>query len=136
MHKLARSDTKSRLYGQRGEAGQCAYLSGLAAEEAVARWYRNRDCVLTECRWRGQVGEIDLIFQQDETVVFVEVKKARTFDQAIARLSRSQMLRIHAAASQYLGTLPAGEMSETRFDLALVDQTGAVRILENAFAHF
>lgn len=120
----------------RRRRGQRAYLSGVAAEESVARLYENGPAQLAARRWRGQGGEIDLIFHEDEVVVFVEVKKGPSFDAALNRLSEVQMLRIHAAASEYLGTTPRGQLSEVRFDLALVDDTGTVRIMRNAFGHF
>ena len=120
----------------RGDAGLRAYLSGDSAESGVIRAYEERNADLLEQRWRGQGGEIDLILQEGDTLVFVEVKKARSFDQAIARLRPAQMIRIHAAASEYLAFTPEGQLSNVRFDLAAVDGTGQVRIIENAFGHF
>lgn len=121
---------------QRRERGARNHLSGLAAEGAVLRHFEAGDAVLAAQRWRGQGGEIDLIFCEGEVIVFVEVKKARSFEAALARLSEAQMMRIHTAASEYLGTTPRGQLSEVRFDLALVDQSGAVQVMENAFGHF
>lgn len=120
----------------RPERGQRAYLSGLSAEAAVARLLERRGHVLIAQRWRGRGGEIDQIYRDGNVHVFVEVKKARSFDAALRSLREAQMLRIHAAASEYLGTTPDGQLSEVRFDLALVDQTGQIRIIENAFGHF
>lgn len=121
---------------QRQRRGQRANLSGEAAENAVARHFEGKGAVLVSRRWRGQGGEIDLIFRESGVIVFCEVKKARTFEIALSRLSGAQMLRIHAAASEFLGTLADGQLSDVRFDLALVDQVGAVRVMENAFGHF
>ena len=87
-------------------------------------------------RWRGQGGEIDLIYSEGDVIVFCEVKAARSFDAALGSLSEAQMLRIHAAASEYLGTTPMGQLSDVRFDLALVDGQGQVQVMENAFGHF
>lgn len=120
----------------RKRAGQRAYLSGASAENAVAAEYGRLGNSLLETRWRGQEGEIDLIVQDGETIVFVEVKKSRTHAQAIARLRPAQMRRIHAAASQYLAFMPNGQLSNVRFDLAVVDAIGRVKISENAFGHF
>ncbi len=120
----------------RQDRGRRAYLSGVAGEQAVAREYNRRGAVLLASRWRGQGGEIDLVFADGDVIVFVEVKKGRSFDAALNRLSEVQMLRIHRAASEYLGTTPNGQLSEVRFDLALVNDTGAVKIMQNAFGHF
>lgn len=121
---------------RRQERGRRACLSGLAAEEAVIRAYAARDTLLLERRWRGRAGEIDAILRAPDTYVFCEVKKAATFDQALQRLRAGQMERICVAASEYLGLTPEGQLAAVRFDLAVVDGRGAVRILENAFDHF
>lgn len=116
--------------------GRCAYLSGLSAERSVAREYDHRGADLLATRWRGQAGEIDLIFLHRGVYVFCEVKKARSFDAAAERLRPAQALRIHTAASEYLGQTPDGQLSDVRFDLALVDDAGRIEIREGAFSHF
>ena len=87
-------------------------------------------------RWRGQGGEIDLIFRDGILYIFMEVKKARSFDAALKSLKPSQMRRIHSAASEYLIHSPQGQLSDVRFDLALVDEKGRVEIRQDAFGHF
>ena len=44
------------------------------------------------------------------------------------------MDRIIAAGSEFLAGEPKGQLTEVRFDLAVVDQTGRIEIIENAFA--
>lgn len=113
--------------------GATGYHSGLAAEDVVARTYQRRGRMVSNRRWRGQGGEIDLIVREGACVVFVEVKKSRSFARASERLTRRQMDRIYATASEFLGGEPGGQLTDVRFDLALVDGTGAVQIIENAF---
>ena len=120
----------------RSETGQRAYLSGLSAEASVVRHLERQGLVPLAERWRGQGGEVDLILRDGDVYVFVEVKKSRSFDAALNSLGAKQMQRIHAAASEYLAQTPKGQLSEVRFDLALVDGMGQVRIMENAFGHF
>ncbi len=109
------------------------YQAGLSAEAIVARDYLSRGRTLAEKRWRGTGGEIDLIFREGDRVVFTEVKKSRTHEMAMQRLSPRQMRRICATASEYIAGEPRGQLTEMRFDFATVDQAGTVRILENAF---
>ncbi|MFK7940197.1 MAG: YraN family protein [Roseovarius sp.] len=116
--------------------GKRAFLAGMAAEDVVERHYTKCGAVQTARRWRGKGGEIDLIYTENDVIVFVEVKKARSFDAAVHHLTEAQMYRIHAAASEYLGHTEKGQLSEVRFDLALVNETGEVRITQNAFGHF
>ncbi len=114
--------------------GRNAYLSGLAAEDAVVRIYAERGLDLLTRRWRGSRAEIDLILCDSGTFVFVEVKKSRSFDAALLSLGRAQRLRITQAASEYLGKCNLDQMTTMRFDLAMMNDAGAVEIVENAFA--
>lgn len=111
-----------------------SYRAGAAAEAAVRRDYESRGFELVAERWRGPGGEIDLIFRQDGAVVFVEVKKSKSFEQAARHVSLKQMQRIHASAGCFLSGEPAGSLTPSRFDVALVDGIGAVHVIENAFA--
>lgn len=113
--------------------GRCAWEAGRAAEESVARLYESRGLTIAARRWRGDGGEIDLVVRDGAALVFVEVKQAETFAQAALRLDDRQMARIYAAASAFLGGEPAGQATEVRFDVALVDGLGRVEIVEAAF---
>lgn len=108
------------------------YQAGLAAEDAVANDYCARGYRLMHKRWRGKRGELDLIFQLDAGFVIVEVKQAKTCDAAMARITPQKMAHIHAATQEFLATCPNGDLTDLRFDVALVDQTGQFEILENA----
>lgn len=114
-------------------SGLVGYHAGLAAEDIVAKNYLDRDHVIAARRWRGKAGEIDLITRDGDTVVFVEVKRSRNFATAAARLGRRQMERIVASAGEFLGGEPEGQLTDVRFDLAMVNGMGAVLVTENAF---
>lgn len=122
-----------RTAADRQDRGRMAHLSGAAAEDAVARAYERRGCTIARRRWRGAGGEIDLIVRKGAAVIFVEVKSARDFATAAERLGARQMQRLYLAASEFLEGEPAGQLTEARFDVALVDAQGAYRIIENAF---
>ncbi|WP_322894090.1 MULTISPECIES: YraN family protein [unclassified Yoonia] len=113
--------------------GLTSYHAGLAAEDIVARDYAARAHQVAARRWRGKAGEIDLILRDGDTLVFVEVKKSASFAQAALRLGRRQMDRLCASASEYLAGEPKGQLTDMRFDLALVDGRGGVSVIENAF---
>jgi putative endonuclease len=115
--------------------GQLSYHSGLAAEKRVAQDYAARGLPMVRERWRGCGGEIDLIVRNGTGLVFVEVKKSRSFARAADRLGRAQMARIYAAASEFLEQEPDGQLTEVRFDVALIDAQGQMKILENALGH-
>lgn len=118
---------------QRRARGQVAYLSGLAAEDSVLRRYVMAGYAHLASRWRGQRAEIDLILRKDDTFVFVEVKKSRSFDAALLSLGHAQRQRIMMAAAGFLDSIAVAGLADMRFDLALVDATGQMQIMENAF---
>ncbi|WP_298919545.1 YraN family protein [uncultured Roseobacter sp.] len=113
--------------------GQMAFHAGSAAEEIAAAAYEHRGFAILEKRWRGEGGEIDLIARKDGVVVFIEVKKSKSFAAAASHIVASQIKRITVSAEQYLSTQPAGLLTEARFDAALVDSVGSVQIIPNAF---
>ena len=113
--------------------GEVSHLAGDAAEQSVARDYVQRGYRVAQMRWRGAGGEIDLILEHGDSVVFVEVKKSRSFSSAAARVSAAQKLRIVATAEEYLGSCPQGLMTDCRLDVALVDDMGRIQVIENAF---
>ena len=113
--------------------GLTGYHAGRVAEDIVARNYTDPTHVFAAKRWRGTVGEIDLIMRNGTQVVFVEVKKSGSFARAATQLQRSQMDRLVAAGSEFLASAPMGQLTDVRFDLALVNGIGDVQNIENAF---
>lgn len=120
------------MQSTRQKIGKTSYLAGLAAEASVAQSYTN-DChkILAQ-RWRGSAGEIDLISTDGISIIFTEVKKARSLQAAARSLSAAQMQRIMATACEYLEETGKSQDTDMRFDVALVDEKGQIQILENA----
>lgn len=122
----------------RAARGRVARLSGLAAEEAVARAYEGRGGVVLARRWRApraesfgeRGGEIDLVVRLPEALVFVEVKAGAAAARRDAVTER-QWRRLEAAAERYRVAHPTGETA-LRFDAAFVGPDGAVALVENA----
>ena len=116
-------------------SGSVGYHAGLSAESMVSDLYRRCGFDVTGERWRGKCGEIDLIAEQDGQLVFIEVKKSKTFTRAAQRLSSKQQARIYRTAEEYLATRADDRLPTCRFDVALVDAVGRVEVLENAIGH-
>ena len=113
----------------RAHRGSVGYHKGAAAEDAVVRHYARLGYTVLHRRWRGRAGEIDLVCRGPGGLVFVEVKSARSFDAALSRIRPRQIARICASAAEYAG----GSLTEMRFDAALMDRAGRLRVIENAF---
>ncbi|MCR8724022.1 YraN family protein [Frigidibacter sp. SLM-1] len=111
--------------------GAVNYRNGAAAEDIVVDDYARRGIPAARRRWRGPGGEIDLILEAGEGLIFVEVKRAETHELAAQRLSRRQLDRICSSASDFLSGMPKGQLTDCRVDLALVDAQGRVSIIEN-----
>lgn len=113
-------------------SGRMSHEGGITAEARVAEVYAARGAEVAASRWRGRGGEIDLIVRDGTEVVFVEVKSARDLGAAAARIGTRQVRRIFAAAAEFLAGEPAGQLTPTRFDAALVDARGRIEILPGA----
>lgn len=114
--------------------GQMAYHGGMAAEESVAAEYARRGHPVAARRWRGSRGELDLVCRDGGGLIVVEVKQARDFAAALAHLGPAQLARIHATATEFAAKEPLGQLTDMRFDVALVDGAGRVEIVENFWA--
>lgn len=113
-------------------SGVISYLAGASAEKQVAAHYARNGMVIAAERWRGQGGEIDLVAQNGDGLIFIEVKKSRSHARAAERLSKRQIARLFDAAGEYMAAFCAGGAVNARFDVALVDGAGRIEIIENA----
>ena len=106
---------------------------GPAAEDLAARYLQQQGLRLVARNYRCRGGEIDLIMQTEDTLVFVEVRLRRSqrFGGAAASVDATKQARVIHAARHYLGTrdMPC------RFDVLLMDDVDAARIewIRNAF---
>ncbi|WP_102109482.1 YraN family protein [Oceaniglobus roseus] len=114
-------------------SGAVSYHAGLCAEDRVAAEYSRRGAAIVGRRWRGRGGEIDVIAREGSALVFIEVKASRSHARAAERIGARQIARLYDAAAEYVATEPDGLNTEMRFDVALMDRTGAIEIRENAF---
>ncbi len=120
----------------RARRGLTGHLGGLAAENSVARCYARAGLQVLRRRYRGPHGEIDLVLRDGPVLVFVEVKRGRSHDGALHRISRRQVDRIRASAAVFADTEAGAPGAEMRFDLATVDAAGAVRLHPGILSHF
>ena len=83
--------------------------------------------------WRCKAGEIDLIMQNADTLVFVEVRMRRDsrFGGALASADRRKQQRLLRAAQLYLQQ--AGWKGPCRFDVLGMDAAGGMEWIPDAF---
>lgn len=102
---------------RRGKHGE-PLLSGAAAEQLACEYLLDQGLVLLGKNFRTRRGEIDLIMQDNEVLVFVEVRfrRSTTFGSAEESITRQKCARLTAAASAYMQHERCGENTLARFD--------------------
>ena len=101
--------------------------SGYAAEDLVRRQYEQQGCKLLAQNYifrRGkQIGELDLIFQKNKEIIFVEVKARRNtkFGNAFEAVDIYKQRKLVKTAKLYLQLHPEYTDLDYRIDVAGVD---------------
>ena len=108
---------------------------GALAEQWAANYLQKQGLKLIERNYRSRFGEIDLIMQDDATLVFVEVRLRRNndFGGAAASIDIHKQRRIIRTSQQYLSGL--AQTPACRFDAVLFGgaQGHDAQWLKNAF---
>lgn len=120
---------------RRRRRGQKADAWGRAAEEVVAQAYSADGGQIIATRWRTAAGEIDLVVRSGATLVFVEVKARRNGRDALEAMSPARWRRLATAAEAFVAE-QGDPLADIRIDLATMDRSGAVTILENVSVDF
>lgn len=107
--------------------GHAAHSAGIDAERRSRDFLLQKGCCILATRCRTPYGEIDLIAASSERLIFVEVKRRRTLDEAAFSLSLAQQKRLLRAADYLIIINDTWRREETRFDLALHDLAGGMR---------
>jgi putative endonuclease len=84
-------------------------------------------------RLRTSAGEIDIVAEKQGLLAIVEVKARPRLADAAGSLSIRQQTRLISATEIILANNPQWGSNGVRFDLLLVDATGVVRRIADAF---
>lgn len=110
---------------------------GKAGESFCAQFYIKNGYEVTAQNFHSIYGEIDVIAQNDDVIVFCEVKtrKENAFSQAREAVDKNKMRKIMLTALKYLSLYPSEK--NVRFDVFEVITDGkklkCYRNNENAF---
>lgn len=106
-----------QAFGKSGE--------NLAVEELERRGY-----AILDRRYRTRQGEIDIVAQDGETIVFVEVKARTTGDRgtAVEAVTRGKQRQLISMAMDYLARRHLTDRP-CRFDVVAIDGAGDSRQL-------
>ncbi len=121
------------MTGRRAATGIRAQARGLGAETAAAAALQADGWTIHGRRLRTPAGEVDLVAEREGILAFVEVKRRPTLAEAAAALGARQRARLLAAADILLGANPGWGAAGVRFDVIVVDDSGQVRRIIDAF---
>ena len=121
----------SSIFSLPSRARQARYQRGCTAEDHACAWLEHKDYLIKARRLRTPYGEIDIIAQHGNTVVFIEVKARHSSDDAFYAISQQQRQRITHAALHYLSTQPHD--GDVRFDVIAVNHADEVMHLPHAW---
>ena len=102
-------------------------VAGAKAEALAADFLASRGVTILERNFRRRCGELDLVAQDGDTLVFVEVRfrSSQSFGGAGASITAAKCARLTAAANFYLSRLRAEP--PCRFDAVLLDDLDSPR---------
>jgi putative endonuclease len=106
-------------------------VRGQAAEQAAERFLTSQGLHILARNWHCRFGEIDLIAQDGDDIVFVEVRQRRSgrFGGAAASITAAKQKKLVAAARCYLAGLSI--TPPCRFDAVLFEGDAAPVWLQN-----
>jgi len=110
---------------------------GVRGEEIASRYLRSKGYSILERNYRAGRNEIDIIARWKDTIVFCEVKTARTprFGPSVTWVTPQKIRHIALVAREFIRTIEEENLT-FRFDvigLDEVDGTIAINHIENAF---
>ena len=121
-------------------SGESTRLLGRWGEALVAEYLRRRGFRLLAAGWQCRYGEIDLIAEDEQYILFTEVKlrKSAAFAPALAFVDRRKQARLRTTAELYLQQHPSP--LQPRFDVVeilapqgMATKRPGIRQIENAF---
>ena len=110
-----------------------SYRRGIEAEAAACSALAADGWTILARRLRTEAGEIDVVAAKPDLLAIVEVKARPTLADAALALGKRQQDRLLAAAEIVLAEHPEWAREGMRFDLVVVDATGRVRRIADAF---
>ncbi|MCU7920333.1 MAG: YraN family protein [Candidatus Thiodiazotropha sp. (ex Dulcina madagascariensis)] len=101
---------------------------GEAAEQRALDYLTGRGLRLLQRNYRCKAGEIDLIMQESDCLVFVEVRyrQSNDFGVALETVTGHKQRKLLATANRYLQS--TGADAPCRFDVIALNGSGPTRI--------
>ena len=119
-------------------SGKTSTLRGRWAEQIALEYLLDKKLKLLERNFRSAFGEIDLIMQDKNTILFIDVRyrSSNYFHTALESINRKKCERIIITSNQYLSQNRAASHMDCRFDVIALSgkqETPAIEWIKNAF---
>ena len=100
-------------------AGNSRAEFGRMAEDLALRYLQKHNMTLLERNFRSRFGEIDLIMQENNTIIFVEVRarKNTAFLHPAETVDYSKRNKIRKTSQVFMQKTSAGNRYDWRFDV-------------------
>ena len=118
---------------RRRRIGGVAHGRGLDAEALACAALERDGWTVLGRRLRTAAGEVDAVAQKAGLLAIVEIKARPTLGDAAASVSARQRARLIGAAACLLAANPDWGRAGVRFDVLVVDASGQVRRISDAF---
>ena len=117
---------------------QASIPRGQQAEDLACRYLQTQGLRLVERNYRCAHGEIDLIMQQGQSIIFVEVRYRRSlrFGGGMESVDRHKQAKLIATALHYLQRDKQAARRPSRFDVVAVSpgmEQDQVQWIKDAF---
>jgi len=108
---------------------------GTEAERYACLFLQEQGLTLRDRNYHCRSGEIDLIMEDDASLVFVEVRyrSSSRFGSGAESIDRRKQRRIIRAAARYLQTHPEQAHRPARFDVIFMESPQRIHWIKDAF---
>lgn len=124
------------LHKQISKGGFLSFL-GNKGEKLACRYLKRKGYNILQCNYRCKIGEIDIIAQKNEYLIFIEVKtrSSREFGEPFEAVTIYKQERLRRLAESYIVNNQDDKLNY-RFDVISIlfeDKKPAIEHIENAF---
>lgn len=108
---------------------------GNAAEKQALQFLEANGLILREANYLCKQGELDLIMMDQDTMVFIEVRKRKhtQFGEGSETVKESKQSKLYRAATHYLLAENLYDKITCRFDIISINEIGLITWIKNAF---
>jgi putative endonuclease len=93
--------------------------TGNRGEDLAADYLRGKGYMIIARNWRCKLGELDIVAEADNTLVFVEVRtrRAAASEAALESITQRKVQRLLQAVYTYLNEVPSAADKHWRVDI-------------------